>query len=228
MQGIHERTALLIGEEGVKKLNNSHVAVFGIGGVGGSCTEALARAGVGTLTLIDRDTVSESNLNRQIIALRSTIGRYKVDCMKERIADINQDIRVNTRNMFYLPQNADEIDFNEFDYIVDAVDTVTAKLEIICRARSCQIPVISAMGAGGKLHPEAFRIADIYDTKVCPLAHIMRKELKKRGIEALKCVYSEEKPITADRPPGSISFVPTAAGLILAGEVIRDLVLGSE
>lgn len=226
------RTALLLGEEALAKLKGSRVAVFGIGGVGGYVVEALARCGVGTLDLIDKDVVSESNINRQIIALHSTVGRAKTEVMKERIQDINPEIRVNARECFFLPENADEFDFTVYDYVVDAVDTVTAKLEIILRAEAAGTPVISSMGAGNKLEPGRFEIADIYQTSVCPLAKVMRKELKSRGVERLKVVYSKEVPCRPDRTvtegsrralPGSISFVPPAAGLVLAGEVIRDL-----
>lgn len=220
---MYERTELLLGLNGVQKLKDANVCVFGVGGVGGFATEALVRAGVGRMTIVDRDVVSESNLNRQIIALRSTVGRPKVEVMRERLLDINPDIQITALNLFYLPETADIINFKDFDYIVDAVDTVTAKLEIISRANREGVPVISSMGAGGKLHPELFEIADIYETSICPLARVMRKECKKRGIEHLRCVYSKEEPITADRPPGSVSFVPSAAGLILAGEVVRTL-----
>ncbi|TGY00743.1 tRNA threonylcarbamoyladenosine dehydratase [Hominisplanchenecus murintestinalis] len=226
------RTALLLGEEALAKLKGSRVAVFGIGGVGGYVVEALARCGVGTLDLIDKDVVSESNINRQIIALHSTVGRAKVEVMKERIQDINPEVRVNACECFFLPENADEFDFTVYDYVVDAVDTVTAKLEIILRAEAAGTPVISSMGAGNKLDPGRFEIADIYQTSVCPLAKVMRKELRNRGIKKLKVVYSKEVPCRPARTvtegsrralPGSISFVPSAAGLVLAGEVIRDL-----
>lgn len=220
---MYERTELLLGVNGVQKLKDASVLIFGVGGVGGFAAEAIARAGVGHMTIVDRDVVSESNLNRQIIALNSTVGRPKVDVMKERLLDINPNLQITSLCLFYLPETADIINFKDFDYIVDAVDTVTAKLEIITRAKREGVPVISSMGAGGKLHPEMFEIADIYDTSICPLARVMRKELKKRGVDSLTCVYSKEEPITADRPPGSISFVPSAAGLILAGEVIRQI-----
>lgn len=223
MEGIYERTAKVIGEDGVQKLRAARVAVFGIGGVGGYVCEALARAGVGHMLLIDNDTVSESNLNRQIIALRSNLGRSKTACMKERIADINPDTEVDARDMFFLPANADEIDLGSFDYVVDAIDTVTAKLELAVRCNKLGVPLISSMGTGSKLHPELFEITDIYSTSECPLAKVMRKELKKRGVPALRVLYSREVPITNDRPPGSISFVPSAAGLLIAGEVVREL-----
>lgn len=236
------RTAMLIGKDGIEKLKNSSVAVFGIGGVGGYTVEALARSGIGTFHLIDNDTVSESNLNRQIIATRKTIGRLKVEVAKERILEINPNAAVLTYPTFFLPENADEFDFSKYDYVVDAIDTVTGKLEIIVRANKAGIPVISAMGAGNKMDPTAFVVTDIYKTSVCPLAKVMRRELKKRGIKKLKVVYStetamkpiefEEKPLeetTSFAPnkkratPGSMSFVPGVAGLILAGEVIKDL-----
>lgn len=223
MQGIYERTAKVIGETGVHKLMDSRVAVFGVGGVGGYVCEALARAGVGHLLLVDNDTVSESNLNRQIIALRSNIGRSKTACMKERILDINPDADVDARDMFYLPESADEIDLSQYDYVVDAIDTVTAKIELAVRCTGLGVKLISSMGTGSKLHPERFEITDIYDTTECPLAKVMRKELRKREIPGLKVLYSREVPITNDRPPGSISFVPSAAGLMIAGEVIREL-----
>ena len=230
------RTAMLIGPEACERLRAKSVAVFGIGGVGGFAAEALARAGVGSITLVDSDTVAASNLNRQIIALNSTLGKPKVDVMKERIHDIDPDIKVTALKMFFLPETEGQIDFKAYDYVLDAIDTVTGKLRLIECCKEAGTPVISAMGAGNKLDPAAFRVADIYDTKVCPLAKVMRKELKKRGIESLKVVYSEEEPLktrddvpadTKDtgRPaPGSISFVPGVCGLIMAGEVIKDLI----
>lgn len=226
------RTELLLGSEGMEKLQNSKVAVFGIGGVGGYVTEALARSGVGALDLFDSDKVSESNINRQIIALHSTVGRYKVDVMKERIADINPDIQVRANRCFFLPENAGDYDLTIYDYIVDAVDTVTAKLELAVRADAAGVPIISSMGAGNKLEPSMFEVADIYKTSVCPLAKVMRKELKERGIRKLKVVYSRELPKTPRilindgrkrAVPGSVAFVPSAAGLVIAGEVIKDL-----
>lgn len=229
MKEQFERTKMLLGEEAVKKLNKCRVAVFGVGGVGGYVVEALGRSGVGEIDIIDKDTVSESNINRQIIALHSTIGKSKVEVMKERLLDINPEIRVNTHECFYLPENAEQFDFSKYDYIVDAVDTVTAKLEIIQRAKELDIPVISSMGAGNKLDPSAFQAADIYKTKVCPLAKVMRRELKKRGVDSLKVVYSEEEPnktVIGENgryAPGSIAFVPSVCGLIIAGEVIKDL-----
>ena len=239
---IFSRTAMLIGKDGVEKLRRSSVAVFGVGGVGGYTVEALARSGVGTFHLIDNDTVSESNLNRQIIATTKTIGRLKVEVAKERILEINPNANVFIYPTFFLPENADNFDFTKFDYVVDAIDTVTGKLEIIVRADAAGVPVISAMGAGNKMDPTAFEVTDIYKTSVCPLAKVMRRELKKRGIRKLKVVYSTEtamKPLEPDETkseeaeettmgkkratPGSMSFIPGVAGLILAGEVIKDL-----
>lgn len=242
------RTELLLGEEAMEALAGSRVAVFGIGGVGGYVCEALVRSGVGTLDLIDDDKVCLTNLNRQIAATRKTVGQYKVDVTRERMLDINPNVSVNVYKCFFLPENADEFPFADYDYVVDAVDTVTAKLEIIMKARACKTPVISAMGAGNKLDPSRFRVADIYQTKVCPLAKVMRRELRKRGVEHLKVVYSEEVPTrpledmaiscrthcicppgakhkcTERRDiPGSTAFVPAVAGLIIAGEVIKDL-----
>lgn len=231
------RSEVLLGEKAMEQLKNKTVAVFGIGGVGGYTVEALARTGVGTLHLVDKDRVSTSNLNRQIIALHSTVGRYKTEVMKERILDINPEAEVFCHNCFFLPENADDFDFSQYDYVVDAVDTVTAKLEIIMRAKEAGVPVISSMGAGNKLIPSAFEMADIYETSVCPLARVMRRELKKRGVEKLKVVYSREKPAVQKEiemngeaekerasAPGSIAFVPSVAGLIMAGEVIRDMI----
>ncbi|HIV92275.1 MAG TPA: tRNA threonylcarbamoyladenosine dehydratase [Candidatus Eisenbergiella stercoravium] len=238
------RTALLLGEEGVERLERARVAVFGIGGVGGYTVEALARSGVGHFLLVDSDRVALSNLNRQIIATLDTVGRYKTQVMKERILSINPDAEVETRECFFLPENAEEFDFSGLDYVVDAVDTVTAKLELILRARRFGVPVISSMGAGNKLDASRLEVADIYQTSVCPLARVMRRELKARGVERLKVVYSREEAIKpgagsgkAALPeektqtsasgrravPGSVVFVPGAAGLILAGEVVRDL-----
>ena len=226
------RTALLVGEEGVEKLKNSRVAVFGVGGVGGYVVEALARSGVGALELIDKDTVSVSNINRQIIALHSTVGRLKTEVMAERVKDINPDCKVSVRNLFYLPETAGEFDFSSYDYVVDAIDTVSGKLALIEQAKAANIPVISSMGAGNKLNATAFEVADITKTSVCPLARVMRRELKKRGIEHLKVVYSKEEPLPSaltdeesGKPiPGSIAFVPSVVGLIIAGEVIKDLI----
>ena len=226
MENQFSRTEMLLGAEAMKRLFQARVAVFGVGGVGGFAAEALARCGVGHLTLIDNDTVSVSNLNRQIIALHSTIGRYKVEVMKERIGDINPAAQVEAVRLFYLPENADQFDFSSFDYVIDAIDTVKAKIELAVRCHQQGIPFISSMGAGNKLHPEAFEITDISKTSVCPLARVMRKELRARGIRHIKVVYSKEdarKPQGEQRVPGSIAFVPSAAGLVLAGEVVRDL-----
>lgn len=223
------RTEMLFGKEAMEKLSKSRVAVFGIGGVGGYTVEALARSGVGTLDLIDNDKICLTNLNRQIFAVYSTIGHYKVDVAKERIYDIFPDIKVNTHKCFFMPDTADDFDFSQYDYIIDAIDTVTGKLEIIKRAKTANVPVISAMGAGNKLDPTAFKVADIYETKVCPLARVMRQELRKSGINDLKVVYSEEKPVRPiegveiKNTPGSNAFVPSVAGMIIAGEVIKDL-----
>lgn len=244
------RTELLIGAEGLARLAAARVAVFGIGGVGGYAVEALARSGVGALDLIDNDRVCETNINRQIIATRETIGRYKADVARERVLSINPEACVNVHRVFYMPDTAGQFDFSSYDYIVDAIDTVTGKLELILQADRAGTPVISSMGAGNKLDASAFRVADIYDTRVCPLAKVMRRELKKRGIGRLKVVYSEEPPIvprgqgmsavealqsenqqaSADaaagrrQTPGSIAFVPSVAGLILAGEVVKDII----
>ena len=242
------RTELLLGKEAMDRLKNVRVAVFGIGGVGGYVCEALVRTGVGAFDLIDDDKVCLTNLNRQIIATRKTVGKYKTEVMKERMLEINPDVKVEIHDCFFLPENAKDFPFEEYDYIVDAVDTVTAKLEIIMRAKECNVPVISCMGAGNKLDPTQFEVADIYKTSVCPLARVMRRELKKRGVKKLKVVYSKEQPTrpiedmsiscrshcvcppgtvhkcTERRDiPGSIAFVPSVAGLILAGEVIKDL-----
>lgn len=235
------RTELLIGTEGIEKLKNSRVAVFGIGGVGGYVVEALARSGVGTLDLIDSDKVCLTNLNRQIIATHSTIGEYKVDAAKKRVLDINPAAVVNTYKTFFMPETASEFDFNTYDYVVDAIDTVTGKIQLVMRADAAHTPIISSMGAGNKMDPTAFKVTDIYKTSVCPLAKVMRRELKNRGIKKLKVVYSEETPMVPrsndavlkemgqngtsekKRIPGSNAFVPSVAGLIIAGEVINDL-----
>ena len=226
----YERTELLLGSGAYETLSSKRVAVFGVGGVGGYTVEALARAGVGTLDLIDSDCVCLSNINRQIIATRKTLGMLKVDAAAERCRDINPDIKVNTYPVFFLPENAEDFDFSKYDYVVDAVDTVSAKIGIAQKAKELGVPSISSMGAGNKLHPELFEVADIYETSVCPLARVMRRELKKRGINSLKVVYSKEPPAETNAPvengkkiPGSVSFVPSAAGLIIAGEVIKDL-----
>jgi len=219
------RTEQLIGVEGVLKLKNSRVAVFGIGGVGSYVVEALARAGVGALDLIDNDTVAESNRNRQLIALRSTLGMPKVEVAKERILDINPDCSVNIYQRFYLPEEADHFPFADFDYIVDAIDTVKAKISLVEEAKKANVPIICSMGTGNKLDPTRFEVADISKTSVCPLAKVMRTELRKRGINHVKVVYSKEEPLNVgNRTPASISFVPSAAGLIIAGQVIRDLI----
>lgn len=221
------RTELLLGEEAMERLRASRVAVFGIGGVGGHAAEALTRSGVGALDLIDNDRVSETNLNRQIIALHSTLGRYKTEVMRERILDINPEAKVRIHNCFYLPETADQFCFSDYSYVIDAIDTVTGKLQLVLEAQAAGIPIISSMGAGNKLDPTAFSVADIYETAVCPLARVMRRELKSRGVKSLKVVYSKEKarePLEGkQRIPGSTAFVPAVAGLILAGEVIRDL-----
>ncbi len=221
---LYSRTKLLLGESAMERLAGARVAVFGIGGVGGYVVEALARSGVGALDLIDKDTVSISNVNRQIIALQSTIGRYKTDVMKERVMDINPNCKVEAHRCFYLPETSAEFDFSVYTYVVDAVDTVTAKLELIVRAKEAKVPIISSMGAGNKLNPAAFEVADIYQTSVCPLARVMRRELKKREILRLKVVYSKEEPIkTGAEVPGSTAFVPSAAGLLIAAEVVKDI-----
>ena len=242
------RTQLLLGESAMQELANKRVAVFGIGGVGGYACEALVRSGIGAFDLIDDDKVCLTNLNRQIIATRKTVGKYKTEVMKERMLEINPNVDVRIHNCFFLPENADKFPFNEYDYIIDAVDTVTAKISIIMKANELGIPVISSMGAGNKLDPTAFMVADIYKTRVCPLAKVMRRELKKRGVKKLKVVYSEEIPTrpiedmaiscrnncicppgaehkcTERRDiPGSVAFVPSVAGLIIAGEVVKDL-----
>jgi len=226
------RTELLLGAECMERLRRARVAVFGVGGVGGYVVEALARSGIGTLDLIDSDTVSLTNLNRQIVALHSTIGRYKVDVARERVLDINPEAQVNVYKVFYLPETAEDFDFTRYDYVADAIDTVTGKLMLAEQARRAGVPIISSMGAGNKLDASAFQVADIYETSVCPLAKVMRRELKKRGIEHLKVVYSREVPTASPaeeeesgkkRTPGSVSFVPSAAGLIMAGEIIKDL-----
>ena len=230
------RTEILLGTEGVKKLAQATVAVFGIGGVGGFATEALARSGIGKLELIDHDTVSVSNINRQIVALHSTVGKYKVDVMKERIQDINPEIEVTAHRCFYLPETAGQFDFSKYDYVVDCIDTVTGKLQLVEAAKAAGVPIICSMGAGNKLDPTAFEVTDISKTSVCPLAKVMRRELKKRNIKNVKVVYSKEEPVEAKTElaqstgrrsvPGSCAFVPSVAGLILAGEVIKDLAAG--
>lgn len=223
MKERESRTAMLIGERAVEKLHQAKVAVFGIGGVGSYVVEALARAGIGHFLLVDGDVVSESNINRQIIATVDTVGRDKVEVGKERILSINPDAEVVTKKLVYLPETANTLDFSSYDYVIDAVDTVTAKIEIVKRCKLKRVPVISCMGTGNKLDPRGFRVGDIFDTKVCPLARVMRRELKTKGIDSLKVVYSEEEPILKERVPASISFVPSVAGLIIAGEVVKEL-----
>lgn len=229
------RTELLLGNQAVKKLQNSRIAVFGIGGVGGYTVEALARTGVGTLDLIDNDTVSLTNINRQIIALHSTVGMNKTEAAKARLLDINPNIQINTYNMFFLPENSQEFDFSKYDYIIDAIDTVSGKIELAVQADKADVPIISSMGAGNKLDPTRFEISDIYKTSVCPLARVMRRELKKRNIRKLKVVYSKEEPVSPKfesdeesgikrQIPASIAYVPSVVGLIIAGEVINDII----
>jgi tRNA A37 threonylcarbamoyladenosine dehydratase len=227
MENRFDRTEMLIGKDGLSCLSKSKVLIFGIGGVGGYVTEALARSGVGSMVLVDNDTVSVTNINRQIIATDSTVGMYKTEVMKTRILDINPEAQVEVRNCFYLPENAEEFDFSQYDYIVDAIDTVTAKLDIIERAGKASVPVISCMGTGNKLDPTKLVVTDIYKTSVCPLAKVMRRELRKRGITGLKVVYSTEEPIKNEeigRVPGSVAWVPPVAGLIAAAEVVKDLI----
>ncbi len=233
---ISSRTAMLLGQSAVERLSHARVAVFGVGGVGGYAAEALARAGVGAIDLIDNDTVSPSNINRQIIALHSTIGHLKVEVMAARIRDINPDCLVRTHPVFYLPETADAFDFSDYDYIADAIDTVSAKIDLAVRATAAGVPIIAAMGAGNKLDPTAFEVADLSKTSVCPLARVMRLELRRRGIHHMKVVYSREEPVVPKESspedaslrratPSSVSFVPSVAGLILAGEIIKDLCL---
>ena len=242
------RTQLLLGQEGMEKLFQARVAVFGIGGVGGYTVEALARSGVGTLDLIDDDKICLTNLNRQIFATRKTVGQYKVDIAQQRILEINPKAVVHTYKTFYAPQTAELFDFTQYDYVVDAIDTVTGKLELVEQAEKAGVPIISSMGAGNKMDPTAFEVADIYETSVCPLARVMRRELKRRGIRKLKVVYSKEPPMTPiddmsiscrtncicppgtarkctqrRQVPGSNAFVPSVVGLIIAGEVVKDL-----
>lgn len=241
MEDRFSRTELLLGQENMKKLANARVAVFGVGGVGGYVVEALARSGIGALDLIDKDTVSISNLNRQIIATMDSIGQHKTEVCKRRIHSINPDCRVTVHNCFYLPETKDQFDFHEFDYVVDAIDTVTGKIALVLQAQEAGTPIISSMGAGNKLNPTEFEVSDIYKTSVCPLARVMRQELKKRDVKKLKVVYSKEKPLKpiieqestenkqeqkvglAKATPGSIAFVPSVVGLIIASEVIKDL-----
>lgn len=232
MDEFLSRTELLLGSDGIERLKNAHVAVFGVGGVGGYVAEALVRSGVGEIDVIDNDTVSVSNINRQIIALHSTIGMYKVDAVRERALDINPNVKINCYRTFFMPDTADEFDFSKYTYVADAIDTVTGKIEIIMRAKVAGAGVISAMGAGNKLDPSRFEVEDIYKTSVCPLARVMRRELRARGIKDLKVVYSKEEAIKASesvgerRAPASIAFVPAAVGLVMAGEIIRDIAGG--
>ena len=233
MEDMFSRTRMLLGDEAMDRLKQARVAVFGVGGVGGHVVEALVRSGVGALDLIDSDRVALSNLNRQIIATRDTLGMLKVDAAKARALSINPDCQVRTWPIFFLPETADQFDFSQYDYVVDAIDTVAGKLQLIEAAKTAGVPVISSMGAGNKLDPTAFRVADISETSVCPLARVMRRELRKRCIEHVKVVYSTEpalSPAPADEEtarrstPGSVAFVPAVAGLVLAGEVIKDLI----
>lgn len=231
MENVFSRTENLIGKEAVSALRNCKVAVFGIGGVGGHTAEALVRAGIGTIDIIDNDIVSPSNINRQIIATHSAIGKNKTDVMKQRLSDINPQATINTHNVFFTPETSEMFDFSKYDYIVDAVDTVTAKIELVIKANKAEVPIISCMGTGNKLDPTRFEVADIYKTSVCPLAKVMRYELKKRDIKKLKVLYSKEEPIkneNSTRTPASISFVPAVAGLIIAGEVVKDIIKKSE
>ena len=232
MEDMFSRTRMLLGDQALERLGKARVAVFGIGGVGGHAVEALARSGVGALDLVDSDRVALSNLNRQIIATRDTLGMLKVDAAKARVLSINPDCAVETWPVFFLPETADRFDFTQYDYVIDAIDTVAGKLRLIEAAKAAGVPVISSMGAGNKLDPTAFRVADISETSVCPLARIMRRELKKRGIDHVKVVFSTEPalvPAPTEEPtarrstPGSTAFVPAVAGLILAGEVIKDI-----
>lgn len=224
MENRFSRTQQIFGKENMQKLAASRIAVFGIGGVGGYTVEALARSGVGTLDLIDADKVCLTNINRQILATDKTVGRYKTDVARERILDINPDAVVNVHKVFYLPDTRERFDFTQYDYVVDAIDTVTGKIELVLQAKEAGTPIISSMGAGNKINPAMFEVADIYETSVCPLARVMRRELKKRGVKRLKVVYSREKPREAGgRVPGSTAFVPSVAGFIIAGEVIKDI-----
>lgn len=227
------RTRLLLGDDGVEKLKNSAVAVFGVGGVGGFAAEALARTGVGTLMIVDSDTVSLTNINRQLIALDSTIGQKKVEVLKRRLLDINPNITIDVRDEFFLPENSDTFDFSQFDYVIDAIDTVSGKIELVMKAEREKTPIICSMGAGNRLDPTRFEVSDIFKTSVCPLARVMRTELRKRGISKLKVVYSKEqaqKPRESEeksgkrQTPGSLAFVPSVAGLIIASEVVKDII----
>ena len=225
-----ERTALLLGKASVERLARKRVAVFGVGGVGGFVCEGLVRAGIGAIDIVDKDTVALSNINRQLIALHSTVGKNKVDVLEDRLKDINKNLIIKKYKCFFLPETSDTFDFREYDYVVDAIDTVTGKIELILKAKEAGVPIISAMGAGNKLAPTAFQVSDIYKTSVCPLARVMRRELKKRGVEKLKVVYSKEEAIKPqfgegeEVVPGSVSFVPSVMGLIIAGEIVKDLI----
>ena len=223
------RTELLLGEKSVEKLAKKRIAVFGVGGVGGFVCEGLVRAGIGEIDIIDKDTVAVSNLNRQLIELHSTVGQNKVDVLEKRLKDINPKLILRKYKCFFLPETSDNFDFKQYNYVVDAIDTVTGKIELVLKAEEAGVPIISAMGAGNKLDPTAFQVADIYKTSVCPLARVMRRELKKRGIEKLKVVYSKEEPVKPvfaegeETVPGSVSFVPSVMGLIIAGEIVKEL-----
>ncbi len=226
MDELFERTELIFGKENVEKIKNAHIAVFGVGGVGSFVCEALARCGVGKIDLIDFDTVSKSNINRQLIALNSTVGRYKADVMKERIHDINENAEVNVYKTRFSPETSSQFDFSKYNYVIDAIDSVTGKIELVMCCEKAGVPIISSMGAGNKVHPEMFELADIYKTSVCPLAKVMRTELRKRNVKKLKVVYSKEPPVKNEsgvRMTGSNAFTPSAAGLIIAGAVIRDI-----
>ena len=227
-----KRTEMLFGDNYLEKLKNARVAVFGIGGVGGYVVEALVRSGIGTIDIVDNDVVHNSNINRQVIALSSTIGQYKVDVFEKRIHDINPDAIVNKHKEFFMPENSDKFDFSQYDYIADCIDTVTGKIELVLKAKQFNVPIISSMGTGNKINPTQLEVSDIYKTSVCPLAKVMRNELKKRGVKKLKVVYSKEEPIKPDNQPenngrhipGSTAFVPGTAGLIIAGEVIKKII----
>lgn len=224
--GRFERSVALLGKDAMELLSEKKVAVFGLGGVGGHAVECLARGGIGGLELVDNDVVSLSDINRQILALGSRIGKLKTEAAADRVADINPDCKVTVKNLFVLPDNAGELDFSSYDYVVDAIDTVSGKLAVITAAKSAGVPVISSMGSGNKLDPTAFEVADIYSTSVCPLARVMRRELRKRGVASLKTVYSKEEPVALQSEssvPASVSFVPGVVGMILASEVIKDL-----
>jgi tRNA A37 threonylcarbamoyladenosine dehydratase len=240
MSNQFSRTELLLGSQAIAKLNNSRVAVFGIGGVGGHIVEALVRSGIGAIDIVDNDIVNLSNINRQIIATHSTVGKYKVDVCEERMLDINPNVKITKHRTFFTPETSSTFDFSKYDYVADAIDTVSGKIELIVKAQNANTPVISSMGAGNKLNPTMFEVEDIYKTSVCPLARVMRSELKKRGVKSLKVVYSKEKPIKPNNPiqivdstqdstkqkpiPASNAFVPSVAGLIIASEIIKDLV----